>query len=142
MESNIQGSLLLPLLRVGFISSPFRSPIARSSIGGLFFFFFLFLLKFSLSVQREVNGLAPAERLRFLPLEGCVPWKVRAVRWRAQRGVLRARRAVGKRPQGCKYCSTASHAARNVSSLERGCFSLLLEHPDTSDSVCWDSTFF
>lgn len=40
---------------MGFLSSPFRSPIASSSIGFLFYFF---SSKVSISIQHEGNGLA------------------------------------------------------------------------------------
>lgn len=33
---------------------------------------------------------------------------------------------------GRKYCSTASHAARNGEQREKGLISLCLDHPDTS----------
>lgn len=121
MESNIQGSLLLPLVRVGFISSPFRSPIARSSIGGLFFSFWSFR-------KHSAWGewLRPADSLR---AEFCLG-RMCAVESQSSQmeGTERhppGKESAGRWPQGRKYCSTASHAARNgVQPIEGLAFSL------------------
>lgn len=49
---------------------------------------------------------------------------------------------MGKRPRGRKYCSTASHAARNGVQATKGLVFSYLEHPNTSESVWGEEKFW
>lgn len=120
MESNIQGSVLPPLVRVGFISSPFRSPIAGSSIGGLFFSFWSFRKHSAWGEWLRPAGSLGAEL--------CLG-RMCAVHSQSRQTEGTGRHPPGKEsagrwPQGRKYCSTASHAARNGVQAAQGlaCF--------------------
>lgn len=139
MESNIQGSLLLPLVRVGFISSPFRSPIARSSIGGLFFSFWSF---------RKHSAWGEWLSTGWEFESWILPWKDMCRGKSEQSDGGHGKESSGQgEPRGCKYCSTATHAARNGAHGIKGQFFSLFGTPQHFREglgwrEIWDSTFF